>query len=179
MSNSQRINHLHFHSCQKSSNFSISPTYLCLQLSDHVLAGLSFATTSPTIDNQASARFLLTNHVLGFRFRRLMLDCPLSNRAGAWLLTNHVTVVNFWPLKFERTVKYAKQIDCWLCSHGAKNKIFFVSPYPTDPLKMAPTQKLFSWFENVFFFSFTKIYNLQLRVFCTIWFFKGISIVKF
>ena len=103
-----RINHRGVHSCQKSTNFSVIPTYSCLHLSDHVLAGLSFAIGASTVYNGASARFLMTNHVLVFSLRRLMLDHPLSNCTGACLLTNHLTVVSFWSLKFDHIVKICK-----------------------------------------------------------------------
>ena len=52
-------------------------------------------------------------------------------------------------------------------TNQTKNKIFFVSPYPTDPLKMAPTPKFFFYdlkMKNLFI----KIYILHLGVFCTI-----------
>ena len=53
---------------------------------------------------------------------------------------------------------------CIFWTHKAKNKIFLVSPYLTDPLKMARLKK------NVHdlkmnYFSFTKIFILQLEKF--------------
>ena len=51
-----------------------------------------------------------------------------------------------------------------LCLALAKNKIFFVSLYATNPKKMAlPKKNSFSWFGIFFFFLFTKI-NTVLNI---------------
>ena len=69
-----------------------------------------------------------------------------------------VDILSFRALLYSKTNKELNK---------AKNKIFFVSPFVTDPKKIGPTQKkLFHDLEIFFFFFlFTEIYTFSLGLF--------------
>ena len=59
------------------------------------------------------------------------------------------------------------QNNLWNRGIKKKKKKSFVSPYPTDPLKMTLTQNIFS-LKPMYFFFYQNLYFAVRGVFCTI-----------
>ena len=69
-------------------------------------------------------------------------------------------------LKYNETTRFPHVFK--ICGTGAKKKKnSFVSPYPTDPLKMTLTQNIFS-LKPIDFFFYQNLYFAVRGVFCTI-----------
>ena len=89
-----------------------------------------------------------------------------KNPYTIWCNVNTCTINDFlftvltWILYTMKS--HVFEIICGTGAKKKKKKKSFVSPYPTDPLKMTLTQNMF-FIETNGFFSFTKIYILQLE----------------
>ena len=66
-------------------------------------------------------------------------------------------------LKYNETTRFQ---NLWNRGNNNKKKSF-VSPYPTDPLKMTLTQNIFS-LKPIHFFFYQNLYFAVRGVFCTI-----------